>query len=102
MLHMNVIKVYDQWRIGKLHRQVWKGTQYDRYSNMSCKCMSSLSDSHYQNQTQSLINIYVTLLKIQAYKCTFSFSGTLSTLRNKSFRDNVWQRITVFVLHCNV
>jgi len=65
MLHTKVVTVYDQWRIAKLHRQVWKGTQYDRYSQMSRKCMSSLSDSHYQNQTQSRITICVTLLEIQ-------------------------------------
>ena len=57
-------KIYDQWMIGELHRQLWKGTQYDRYSHMSRKYMSSVSDSHYQNQTQSRVTICVTLLEI--------------------------------------
>jgi hypothetical protein len=85
MVHTNVIKVYDQSRIGKLHRQVWKGTQYGRCSHMSCKCMSSVSDSHYQNQTKSRITIYVALLTIQTFKSTFSFLGTLLILRNEFF-----------------
>ena len=92
MLHTNVIKGYDQWMIGKLHRQLWKGTQYDRYSKMSCKYMSSVSDSHYQNQTQSRITICVTLLEIQIPHLV---SGV-------SFRDNVLNRITMFIWHYNL
>jgi len=97
MLHTNVIKVYDHWMRGELHRQLWKGTQYDRYSKMSCKYMSSVSHSHYQNQTQSRITICVTLLEIKTYKTTFSFLGALLTLRNGIFRDNVLKRKTMFI-----